>query len=62
MLEEKIKEVAQQAKDYVLGVNDKIDGKVDDVIDKAQASRFSWMWFFAGAVFALFVIGLLAVN
>lgn len=50
----------QQAKDKILGVNDKIDGKVDAKIDQAQESRFSYLVFGGAALALLVLIGLLA--
>lgn len=44
----------------VLEINDKIDAKVDGLIDAGKSSRFSWLMI-GGAVLALLVIvGLLA--
>lgn len=47
-------------KDKVLEVNDKIDAKVDGLIDAGKKSRFSWLIIGGAAVALLVVIGLLA--
>lgn len=47
-------------KDEALKVNDKIDAKVDGLIDKGKSSRFSWIMIGGAVVVLLALIGFLA--
>ena len=47
-------------KDEVLKVNDKIDAKVDGLIDAGKSSRFSWLMIGGAVVVLLALLGFLA--
>ncbi|WP_025041038.1 hypothetical protein [Nitrosospira briensis] len=57
-----VNKAVDEAKKKALEMNDKIDAKVDSQIDKAQASRFSWLKLAGAAAVLLIILGILAAN